>query len=484
MGRRLAAISDQPALPHELVVQHQHLVAMGRAEKRGRGRTDEDVAVEAEVLQHVFAVVRVVPEDAGIREREAIVERRARFNQRLREVRDAVKPILEPQAVPVDGRRPVRAVDEAHVDARPLGHVDERARVLPVEAERRLGAAIDGATDRCRHQLQRVAVVEAYARTRLRDWRLGARARPVRRHVRPQGHQRGRHQDAGIHRRRDPAIRERRHRVARVRVVIRGRGCRSAGGCRSRRRGRLEQPGQHERHVMRLHAHRGGGTAQQHAPRALGDTRRRLGAHQHEEPIERDPTDARDARPDFAEAHLAVELRRGGPRHERRGTREGRQVRRLGQLEIDVVQHGTGRRHGQAERRGRRAQPRDAGGEVHARRGQQLDAVEVRVTIARSRGVAGHGLPTAPGLGRQRARRLRTGHPHEECGTNQARAHRPIVCRWGSRLDDAAGQQPSSGVEEHVGFSGALDEEVEITYALCTKRTMTIVAAPCLSPTR
>ena len=94
---------------------------MGRAEKRGRGRTDEDVAVEAEVLQHVFAVVRVVPEDAGIREREAVVEGRARFNQRLREVRDAVEAILEPQAVPVDGRRPVRAVDERTLTRAPSG---------------------------------------------------------------------------------------------------------------------------------------------------------------------------------------------------------------------------------------------------------------------------------------------------------------------------------------------------------------------------
>ena len=281
------------------------------------------------------------------------------------------------------------------------------------------------ATDRCRHQLQRVAVVEAYARTRLRDWRLGARARPVRRHVRPQGHQRRRHQDTGIHRRRDPAIREGRHRVARVRVVIRRRGCRSAGGCRSRRRGRLEQPGQHERHVMRLHAHRGGGTAQQHAPRALGDTRRRLGAHQHEESIERDPAHARDARTDFAEAHLAVELRRGGPRHERGGTREGRQVRRLGQLgdRRRTARHRPASRPGRTAKTAGAAARRRRRGSRPARAGARCSRDPGRhrqVARCRTRRPA-----DGPGPRPARAGRLRTGHTHEECRTNQARPHRP-----------------------------------------------------------
>ena len=245
--------------------------------------------------------------------------------------------------------------------------------------------------------------------------------------------------------------------MARVRIVIRRRWRRRVPQPTSRA-SRATRPARTPCHAAACAPRRKYRAA--HAPRALGDTRRRLGAHQHEESIRTDPANARDARTDFAEAHLAVELRRGGPRHERGGTREGRQVRRLGQLEIDVVQHGTGRRHGQAERRGRRAQPRDAGGEVHARCGQQLDAVEIRVAIARSRGVARDGLRTAPGLGRHRAGRLQTGHPHEECRTNQARPHRPhcmplatarfhLRTRQTRRLTRLGADLPDVGADAH-----------------------------------
>jgi hypothetical protein len=72
------------------------------------------IAVKAEILQHVFTMVRVVPVDAWVAEEDAVVERFARCDWILREMWDTVEAIVESQAVPMDGGGKVGAIDEAN----------------------------------------------------------------------------------------------------------------------------------------------------------------------------------------------------------------------------------------------------------------------------------------------------------------------------------------------------------------------------------
>ena len=119
MGRRLEAIPDRPAVSHEQVVEHQHLFAVGRARRsadRASGRADcrrgrgpagclRDGAGDTSRCRHRGSGrgSRTTPPGG---------------NGILRDVRDAVEPIVEPHAVPVHGRREVGAVHEPHDDRR------------------------------------------------------------------------------------------------------------------------------------------------------------------------------------------------------------------------------------------------------------------------------------------------------------------------------------------------------------------------------
>ena len=79
-------------------------------------RAHEQIPVETEILQHVLAVMRVIPVDAGVAEVHAVLERAAWRHRLLRDVRHAVEAIVQPHAVPVHGGRKIGAVGEAHDD--------------------------------------------------------------------------------------------------------------------------------------------------------------------------------------------------------------------------------------------------------------------------------------------------------------------------------------------------------------------------------
>ena len=92
---------DLPVFEQD-VVQRQGDLAVHRRPIVGIGRLDEDVPIEAHLLAVVLADVRVVPVDAGIRERDPIGEGSPNGNRRLGFV-GAVIAVLESQAVPVHG---------------------------------------------------------------------------------------------------------------------------------------------------------------------------------------------------------------------------------------------------------------------------------------------------------------------------------------------------------------------------------------------
>ena len=77
VGGPLAAERHEAVLAHQQVVEHQHLLAVRGAEVVRVGRVDAQVPVQPQVLLEVFAVVRVVPVEAGVGEVNPVLERPA-----------------------------------------------------------------------------------------------------------------------------------------------------------------------------------------------------------------------------------------------------------------------------------------------------------------------------------------------------------------------------------------------------------------------
>jgi hypothetical protein len=84
-----------------------------------------------------------------------------------------------------------------------------------------------------------------------------------------------------------------------------------------RRVGAIEQPGEQEGEIVRLHAHRGRRAAQREASGPFGDRRGRFGSDQDQGAIERYAPERRPAVGDGPELDDRMHLRRGGPRHVR-----------------------------------------------------------------------------------------------------------------------------------------------------------------------
>ena len=101
------------------VVERDAQLAVRRRPVVGVRGLDDHVAVEAHLLAVVLADVRVVPVDAGIRERDAAGEAPADGDRRLRLVR-AVGAVVQAQAVPVHRRLQVALVDDVDLDLRAL----------------------------------------------------------------------------------------------------------------------------------------------------------------------------------------------------------------------------------------------------------------------------------------------------------------------------------------------------------------------------
>ena len=117
--RRVEAIEDLAGLVEQPVVQHPDDVA--RVGRRRRVLDDQH-AVEAPLDLLAGADVRVEPERAGVLGRELVGEGAARLDRRLRHARNAVHPVRNAHAVPVDRRRLRQVVREA--DAQRLAQPD------------------------------------------------------------------------------------------------------------------------------------------------------------------------------------------------------------------------------------------------------------------------------------------------------------------------------------------------------------------------
>ena len=363
-----------PASPIEEIVEHQDLFAVGGREEVRVAGAHEQIPVQAEILKHVLAMVRVIPVDAGIAKVNPILERPARRHRFLRHVRDTVEPIVEPHAVPVHRRRKVSAIGETHDDCRSLVHLDQRAGILAVEAEHRRRCARTARAAPARRRASARAPSASRSSSRGRASGVDSSLpRQIRRDVRSQRHQLGRHADARVHRRRRP-------RAWRARRFARAPCTCSAGGAP----GRPQKTGEQEREIVRLHPDARRRAAQHEAAATFGNVGRRFGGDQDEDTIERDAPQRESVplrtAPSFttgsscgvvAQATYAVY----GPTDAGSG--------RSRQIEQDVVLLLAGRRHRDAEWRRRRQQPRGAGRRVRCRIGrQQLDAVEIGVRAA------------------------------------------------------------------------------------------------------
>ena len=266
---------------------------------------------------------------------------------------DAVEPVLEADAVPVDGRGHCEPVDDVDGDRGPLRHLDEGTRILAVEAVHGERPAPDGTAHQPRFEVEGAAVAEPDDLARAGG---GGRL-----------YGRGQERVDGRSEAADP----RHHRHRRMHG-----GTRPAA--RGRRRAAPDHPG-HRQQVLRLHAHAGGDAPQHDASVPRGPVRHRLGGDEHEELVEVDGRERGAAVGDRPQVDHRPQARGGGPGHIAAVVAERRRIGQAGgvQGQVEAVTAAGGDRG--AERRGRRREfdvARDAGevGSVN-----QLDAVQVGV---------------------------------------------------------------------------------------------------------
>ena len=124
------------------------------------GGFDDDVAVQAHVEAVVLADVWVVPVQAGVGEPEAVGELAADLDRRLGLERHAVVGVVEPQAVPVDGRFGVAVVADVDDDFRSLPDPQRRTRDRAVVGQHPDAVVAEGLRHGCDAKLVGVAVVE------------------------------------------------------------------------------------------------------------------------------------------------------------------------------------------------------------------------------------------------------------------------------------------------------------------------------------
>ena len=124
---RLVEGGDSAVFDEDVIERDDDFTIDGRPVV-GVGGFDDDVAVQAHVEAVVLADVWVVPVQAGVGEPEPVGELAADLDRRLRLERHAVVGVVEPQAVPVDGRRGVAVVADVHDDFRSLPHPQRRTR--------------------------------------------------------------------------------------------------------------------------------------------------------------------------------------------------------------------------------------------------------------------------------------------------------------------------------------------------------------------
>ena len=102
----------------------------------------------------------MIPVQAGVGEPEPVGELAADLDRRLRLERHAVVGVVEPQAVPVDGRLGVALVADVHDDFRSLPHPQRRTRDRAVVREHPNTVVAEVLGDGRDAQFVTVAVVE------------------------------------------------------------------------------------------------------------------------------------------------------------------------------------------------------------------------------------------------------------------------------------------------------------------------------------
>ena len=294
------------------IVEHQDRFAVGWAEIVGVARVDPNVAVQAEVLLDVLAVMRVVPVDSGVGEVDAVSEAVARLYRVLRHAGHAVVPIVQADAMPVNGGRQIESVGEVHGDRRVLRDANQRAGVLPVEPEHRERPAVDGAGHDGRLEIERAAVGERDNVTWTRAGRgaAGGSLGRIRRDRRPQVADTRHHLDERMGQRGGP--------VRRLPCALIADDARE-----------LQQ-------VLRLHAHAGRDAAEHEAPLIGVDVGRRFGRDEDQEFVESHPPEVGATVADRPEIDHRSQERRCRPGDVGRVWPDRRRIRQAADDDRDV----------------------------------------------------------------------------------------------------------------------------------------------------
>ena len=160
VGRARLVERGDAAVFDEDVVERDDEFAVHRRPVVVVGGFDDDVAVQAHVEAVVLADVRVVPVQAGVGEAQPVGELAADRDRRLGLVRHAVVGVVEPQAVPVDGRFGVAVVADVHDDFGSLPDPQRGAGDGAVVGEHADAVVAEVLGDGRDAQLEGVAVVE------------------------------------------------------------------------------------------------------------------------------------------------------------------------------------------------------------------------------------------------------------------------------------------------------------------------------------
>src|SRR5262249_44546972 len=105
VGADVAAKRNQPLVTEKQIVEDQRLFPVGGAERVRALRTDEQIAIEPEILLDVLPDVRMVPVDPRVAKTNLIGEAAARLDRILSDPGRSVAPIVQPNAVPVNRGR-------------------------------------------------------------------------------------------------------------------------------------------------------------------------------------------------------------------------------------------------------------------------------------------------------------------------------------------------------------------------------------------
>ena len=168
--RALLTEWEQPSLVDQQIVQHDRFLPVHRAEVVGCWMAYQHVAVETHVLLDVDAHVRMVPVDSRVRKVDGVGEALARLHGLLCYTRHSIRAIIDPHTVPMHRGGKIDLVDEVNDDGRVPVDLDERTRVLTVEAVHHERPSAERAAHEHGRQVERVAIREPLHFSENRFW--------------------------------------------------------------------------------------------------------------------------------------------------------------------------------------------------------------------------------------------------------------------------------------------------------------------------